>query len=60
MFLTLLLCDVGVGSETLTTVWAYKGPLIGVDHHVNFQILPFRKGLTTVFGSALKRLSSKM
>jgi len=51
---------IALGSETLTTVWAYKGPLIGVDHHVNFQILPFRKGLTTVFGSALKRLSSKM
>jgi hypothetical protein len=57
---TVVVLHITFGSETLTAVWAYKGPLIRVDHHVNFQILPFRKGFTTVFGSAFKRLSSKM
>lgn len=51
---------IALGSETLTAVWTYKGPLVGVDHHVNLQILPLRKRFATVLGRTLKWLSSKM
>ena len=57
---SVVVLHIAFGSETLTAVWAYKGPLVCVDHHVNLQILPLRKRFAAVFGRTLKRLSSKM